>query len=87
MESIIATYNYRSRPIENVIAFYSYISDNMTKVITCNAVRFVITLLISAQIHSDWMFLVMGGLTVVRRRPKAVKTKLSSKGSTRLEST
>jgi hypothetical protein len=29
MESVIASYSYRSRPIGNVIAFYSYVSDNV----------------------------------------------------------
>jgi hypothetical protein len=40
MESVIASYSYCSRPIGNVIAFYSYVSDNVTKAIKCNAVTF-----------------------------------------------
>ncbi len=41
MESVIASYSYRSRSIGNVIALlYSYVSDDMTKAITCNAVTF-----------------------------------------------
>jgi hypothetical protein len=40
METVNAFHSYRSRLIENVIAFYSYGSDNMTKMITCNAVTF-----------------------------------------------
>jgi hypothetical protein len=40
METVIATYYYRSRLIGNVIAFYSYDFDYMTTVITCYAVTF-----------------------------------------------
>ncbi len=48
MEIIIAYYSYRSGLIGNVIAFYSYPSDNMTKAITCKAVTFEVTFLTSA---------------------------------------
>jgi hypothetical protein len=40
METIIASYSYRSRFIRNVRAFYSYVSDNMSKAIACNAITF-----------------------------------------------
>jgi hypothetical protein len=37
---VIAFYSYHSRLIRNVIAFYSYGPDDMTKAITCNAITF-----------------------------------------------
>jgi hypothetical protein len=40
LENIVASYTYRCGLIRNIIAIYSYGSDNMTKAITCNAVPF-----------------------------------------------
>ncbi len=40
MEIAIASYSYRSGLIRNIIAFYSYCSESMTKTITYNAVTF-----------------------------------------------
>ncbi len=40
MEIVIVSYIYRSGLIENVIAFYIYRSENMTKAITCNSITF-----------------------------------------------
>jgi hypothetical protein len=40
MGTVIASYSYHSRLVGNVIAIYSYVSDNMTKAITCNAATF-----------------------------------------------
>jgi hypothetical protein len=45
---VIAFYSYRSGRIGNVITFYSYRSENMTKAITCEPLRFKVTLLICA---------------------------------------
>jgi hypothetical protein len=38
LEKIIALYSYRSKLIGNVVAFYSYGSDNIMKALTCKAV-------------------------------------------------
>jgi hypothetical protein len=40
METVTTSYSYYSRLIENLIAFYNYGSDNMTKAITFKAVHF-----------------------------------------------
>jgi hypothetical protein len=40
MEIVIVSRSYRSGLIENVIAFISYRSENMTKAITCNSIKF-----------------------------------------------
>ncbi len=40
LETIVASYSYRCGLIRNIIAFYSYGSDNMTQAITCNTVPF-----------------------------------------------